>query len=90
MNPEPPEIVYGSGACAFCAQALARTDTCNDLRLHVIGPVGMVTIRCFVHPACLPDLAELTHVSRTLCVRLLAWYRTSPQVRPALVGAAGV
>ena len=90
MNPEPHEIVYRSGACAFCAQAPASTDACNDLSLHVIGPMGVVTIRCFIHPACLPDPAELNGVSRTLCVRLLAWYRTTPQVWPALVGAAGV
>jgi hypothetical protein len=89
MSPEPQEIVYRSGACAICAQALARTDLCSDVRLHVIGPTGVVTIRCFIHTACLPQPAEVNRVSRRLSARLVAWYRTTPEVWPVLAGATG-
>ena len=89
MSPEPNEIVYRPGACAVCAQALAKTNPCNDISLHVIGPTGVVKIRCFIHPACLPHPAEVNQITRALSARLVAWYRTTPQVWPVLVGAAG-
>ncbi len=63
---------------------------CNDLRLNIIGPIGVVTIRCFIHPACLPHPAEVNQVvTRALSTRPGAWYRTTPQAWPVLVGAAG-
>ena len=72
------EVVYRPGYCAWCGQPLERDTSSQEIRLEVIAPAGVVTIRIWLDRACQPALADVRRVSRELAIRLTQWYAATP------------
>ena len=82
----PPEtvITYRAGTCALCESALTRGEDVQSVDMHVFGPAGTVTLRCWLCHNCRPTTATVQTTSGLLAQRVLGWYRTNPAVWPAL------
>ena len=86
----PPEavITYRAGTCALCESALTRGENVQSVDMHVFGPAGTVTLRCWLCHACRPTAATVRRTSGWLADRVLGWYRANPSVWPALHSSA--
>ena len=86
----PPEtvITYRSGACALCENALMRGESVQSVDMHVFGPAGTVTLRCWLCHECRPTASTVQTTSGMLAERVLGWYRTNPAVWPAMRSSA--
>ena len=81
-------ITYGAGTCAVCETVLARGQDVQSVDMHVFGPVGTVTLRCWLCHECRPTAATVRATSAFLADRVLRWYRANPSVWPALHSSA--
>ncbi len=85
MNPAIQVVPFCEGACALCRSPLDSGRIVQPIDLHIIGPAGVVAIRCTLCEACQPTLAAVSHTSRRLAERLVGWYRSTPSLWPAAV-----
>ena len=85
MESRVGHLAYRAGECARCAAALKESEPAQEVALHIIGPGGTVSIRCWIDKSCQPDPTNVSAVSRELAVRLVEWYRSTPAVWPTLV-----
>jgi hypothetical protein len=80
-------VTYRAGHCALCESMLLRGEDVQSVDMHVFGPVGTVTLRCWLCHACRPTAATVQATSASLADCVLGWYRTNPSVWPALHSA---
>ena len=85
MDPAAQVVTFCGGACALCRTLLDSGRTLLPIDLHIIGPAGVVTIRCTLCEACQPTPAAVSDTSRRLAERLVGWYRATPSLWPAVV-----
>ena len=81
-------VKYRAGACALCEYQLRGNEDVQSVDLHVFGPAGTVTLRCWLCHRCRPTPATVQATSGLLADRLLGWYRTNPSVWPTLRSSA--
>jgi hypothetical protein len=77
-------VTYRDGACALCDDPLERGATVQAVDMHVFGPGGVVTLRCWLCTGCRPSPDSLSTTSARLADRILGWYRTNPSLWPPL------
>jgi hypothetical protein len=87
MSPEAV-VMYRAGTCALCEGALRRGEDVQSVDMHVFGPAGTVTLRCWLCHECRPTATTVETTSGLLAERVLGWYRTNPAVWPALQSSA--
>ena len=81
-------ITYRAGTCALCEGALTNGEDVQSVDMHVFGPAGTVTLRCWLCHDCRPSATTVQITSGLLAERVLGWYRTNPAVWPALHSSA--
>ena len=86
----PPDVVvtYRAGMCALCEHTLRRGEDVQSVDMHVFGPAGTVTLRCWLCHDCRPTSTTVQTTSGLLADRVLGWYRSNPAVWPALHSSA--
>ena len=77
-------VTYRAGKCAICENALRRGDHVQSVDRHVFGPVGTVTLRCWLCRMCRPNPETVRTTSALLAERVLGWYRANPAAWPVL------
>lgn len=80
----PRTLAYHAGRCALCDRVVQEGRTARVVRLHVFGPAGSVTLRCWLCPICQPTPDMLSATTAHLLERVLDWYRSTPSVWPTL------
>ena len=85
-----PETVVTcrAGTCAVCESALTRGEDVQSVDMHVFGPAGTVTLRCWLCHQCRPTTATVQTTSGLLAERVLGWYRTNAAAWPAMHSSA--
>ena len=86
--PSEALVTYQAGRCALCDSTLVRGEDVQSVDMHVFGPVGTVTLRCWLCHACRPTGATVRTTSGLLADRVLGWYRANPAVWLALQSSA--
>jgi hypothetical protein len=84
MAPAPARVAYHAGRCALCDRLIEGSRAVQEVRLHVFGPAGAVTLQCWLCSACQPTPATVSSTSGTLLQRVLGWYRATPSAWPIL------
>ena len=84
MAPAPARVAYHTGRCALCDRPFEGSGAVQEVRLHVFGVAGVVTLQCWLCSACQPTPATLSSTSGTLLQRVLGWYRATPSAWPTL------
>ena len=77
-------VTCRAGKCAICENALRRGDHVQSVDRHVFGPVGTVTLRCWLCRMCRPNPEAVRTTSALLAERVLGWYRANPAAWPVL------
>lgn len=65
-----------------------RGESVQSVDMHVFGPAGTVTLRCWLCHECRPTASTVQTTSGMLAERVLGWYRTNPTLWPALHSSA--
>lgn len=81
-------LTYRAGHCALCESTLICGEDVQSVDMHVFGPVGTVTLRCWLCHDCRPTAVTVRTTSGLLVKRVLWWYRTNPSLWPAVHSAA--
>jgi hypothetical protein len=82
-------VAYHAGCCALCDRIIEGGRAVQEVRLHVSGPMGTVTLQCWLCSGCQPTPATVSATSNNLLQRVLGWYRSTPSVWPTLRLAQG-
>ena len=77
-------LTYHAGNCAICDTVLERGDSVQSVHMHVLGPAGTVTLRCWLCGDCRPTRDGIGATSGILADRILRWYRADPSLWPTL------
>jgi hypothetical protein len=85
MAPASTPIAYHAGRCAVCDRLAEGTRNAQEVRLHVLGWAGTVTLRCWLCPACQPTPTTVSGTSARPLQRVLGWYRSTPSAWPTLL-----
>jgi hypothetical protein len=81
-------VAYRAGLCALCESTLIRGEDVQSVDMHGFGPVGTVTLRCWLCHDCRPTAVTVRTTSGLLAERVLGWYRTNPSVWPVVHSGA--
>ena len=77
-------VTYHDGTCAMCSRRLRRREDVQSVHMHVFGPAGTVTLRCWLCRNCRPAPETVGETSGLLAERVLGWYRSNPSLWPTL------
>ena len=77
-------VSYHAANCALCDERLVRGTSVRAGGMHLFGPRGMATSRCWLCNGCRLSPDGLSTTSARFAERVLAWYRANLSVWPSL------